>query len=87
MVSQVASVSSRWPLAIITVLLFWPLGIAGYVFATGVKSALQIGDVTTALTASNRVSLFFWISVTIAVLYLRILIASAGSSSSTGIDG
>lgn len=85
-VSQAASVSSRWPLAIIMVLFLWPLGIAGRVFAARVKPALQFGDVTTAFTASNRVSLFFWNSAAIAVLYLRILIASPGSPSSTGYD-
>ena len=86
MAPPAASVPSRWPLAIITILLFWPLGIAGCVFAARVKPALQVGDVTTALTASNRVRLFFWISVAIFVLYIIIVIASA-SASSTGYGG
>jgi Interferon-induced transmembrane protein len=77
---QTASVSSRWPLAIISILCFWPLGIAACVFAAKVKPALQVGDVTTALNASNRVRLFFWISLAIFVLYFIILIANAGSS-------
>ena len=79
--SQVASVSSRWPLAIISIVCFWPLGIAACVFAAKVKPALQVGDVATALKASNRVRLFFWISLAIFVLWLIIVIASAGSSS------
>lgn len=82
--AQVASVSSRWPLAIISILCFWPLGIAACVFAAKVKPALQVGDVTTAVNASNRVKLFFWISLAILVLYLLIVVANAGGSSSTG---
>lgn len=82
--TQVASVPSRWPFAIISILCFWPLGIAACVFAARVKPALQIGDVTTAVNASNRVKLFFWISLAILVLYLIIVIASAAGSSSTG---
>ena len=78
---QVASVPSRWPLAIISILCFWPLGIAACVFAARVKPALQVGDVATALKASNRVRLFFWISLAIFVVWLIIVIASAGSSS------
>src|SRR6266487_1118099 len=73
--SQAAFVSSRWPLAIISILCFWPLGIAACVFAARVKPALQNGDVTTAVTASNRVKLFFWISIGVLVLYLFIVIA------------
>ena len=81
---QVASVPSRWPLAIISIVCFWPLGIAACVFAARVKPALQIGDVTTAVKASNRVKLFFWISLAIFVLWFIIAIASAAGSSSPG---
>jgi hypothetical protein len=77
-------VSSRWPLAIISILCFWPLGIAACVFAARVRPALQAGDVASAVTASNRVRLFFWISIAILVVYLIIAIAAAGSSSSSG---
>lgn len=77
---QLGSVSARWPLAIISILCFWPLGIAACVFAAKVKPALQVGDVVTALNASNRVRLFFWISLAVFVLYVIILIANAGSS-------
>ena len=81
----VASVSSRWPLAILSIFFFWPLGIAACVFAARVKPALTIGDVPTAVNASNRVKIFFWISLAIFVLYLLILIiGAAGSSSGTG---
>jgi hypothetical protein len=82
--AQMASVPSRWPLAVISVLCFWPLGIAACVFAARVKPALQIGDVTTAVNASNRVKLFFWISLAVFVLYLIILVAGSAGSSSTG---
>jgi hypothetical protein len=83
MVPEMTSVSPRWPLAIITILFFWPLGIAGCVYASRVKPALQLGDVAAALVASNRVRLFFWISLGLFILWLIIVIASA-SSSSTG---
>ena len=63
---------------------FWPLGIAACVFAARVKPALQIGDVTAAVKASNRVKLFFWISLAILVLYLIIVIAGSAGSSNTG---
>lgn len=81
--AQVASVPSRWPLAIISVICFWPLGIAACVFAAKVKPALQMGDVATALRASSRVKLFFWISVAVVVFYLIIIIASAAGSGSS----
>lgn len=81
---QVASVPSRWPLAIISILCFWPLGIAACVFAARVKPALQVGDVGTALKASNRVRLFFWISLAIFVLWLIIVVIASAGSSSTG---
>jgi len=80
--TQVASVPPRWPLAITSLFFCWPLGIAACVYAAKVNPALQVGDVTTALNASNRVKLFFWISLAILVLYLLIVIASAGSSGS-----
>jgi hypothetical protein len=83
MAPQVVSVSPRWPLAILTILFFLPLGIAGCIFAAQVKPALQLGDVAAALTASNRVRLFFWIGLGIFILWLIIVIAAA-SSSSTG---
>jgi hypothetical protein len=76
-------VPSRWPLAIISVICFWPLGIAACVFAAKVKPALQMGDVATALRASSRVKLFFWISVAVVVFYLIIIIASAAGSGSS----
>ena len=38
---QIASVPSRWPLAIISIVCFWPLGIAACVFAARVRPALQ----------------------------------------------
>lgn len=78
--AQLGSVPSRWPLAIISIICFWPLGIAACVFAAKVKPALQLGDVATALRASSRVKLFFWISVAILALYLIIIIASAAGS-------
>jgi Interferon-induced transmembrane protein len=80
---QLASVPSRWTLAILSIVFFWPLGIAACVFAAKVKPAVQTGDVAGALKASNRVKIFFWISLAILVLYLIVLIA-ASSSSSTG---
>jgi Interferon-induced transmembrane protein len=79
--AQLASIPSRWPLAVISVLCFWPLGIAACVFAARVKPALQIGDVTGAVNASNKVRLFFWISLAVFVVYLLIIIGSSGSSS------
>ena len=71
---QTASVSSRWPLAIISIFCFWPLGIAACVFAAKVKPALRAGDVATARNASNRVKLFFEYSLAIFVLFLFIAI-------------
>jgi Interferon-induced transmembrane protein len=76
---QVASVSSRWPLAIISIVCCWPLGIAACVYAARVKPALAIGDVTTALTASKRVLIFFWIALAVGILALFV-IAGSGSS-------
>ena len=77
--TQVASVPARWPLAITSLFFFLPLGIAACVYAAKVVPALQVGDVTTALNASNRVKVFFWISLAVLVLSV---IASAGSSGS-----
>lgn len=74
-------VSSRWALAIISIFLCWPLGIAACVFAAKVKPALRAGDVANAAKASNRVRLFFLICLAIFVLLLIIAIANAGSSS------
>ena len=71
---QTVSVSSRWPLAIISIFCFWPLGIAACVFAAKVKPALRAGDVATARNASNRVKLFFEYSLAIFVLFLFIAI-------------
>jgi hypothetical protein len=76
-------VPSRWTLAILSILFFLPLGIAACVFAARVEPAVKTGDVAGALKASNRVKVFFWISLAILVLYLIVAIA-ASSSSSTG---
>src|SRR5689334_20618192 len=53
--SWTAPVSSRWPLAIISIFFFWPLGISACVVAAKVKPALRAGDVAAARKASNRV--------------------------------
>lgn len=81
---QVGAVIPRWPMAIISILCFWPLGIAACVFAAKVKPALQVGDVAGALRSSGRVKLFFWISLAIFILYLLIIIGSASGSGSGG---
>jgi hypothetical protein len=84
--AQVATVSPRWAMAVISVLCCWPFGIAACIFAAKVKPSLQVGDVATALKASNRVKTFFWISI--AVLVVVIIIAAASSSgSSSGYSG
>jgi hypothetical protein len=80
----VAAVTPRWAMAIISIFLFWPLGIAACVFAAKVKPALQLGDVASALRASGRVKLFFWISLAVFILYLLIIIGSASGSGSGG---
>jgi hypothetical protein len=80
--AQAATVSPRWAMAVISVLCFWPLGIAACVFAAKVKPSLQVGDVGTALKASSRVKTFFWISVAIFVLYLIIIVAASAHSNS-----
>jgi len=82
--AQVATVTPRWGMAVFSVIMFWPLGIAACVFAAKVKPALQLGDVATALRASARVKLFFWISLAIFVLYLLLIIGSASGSGSGG---
>lgn len=74
----VASVPARWPLAVLTVLCFWPLGIAACVSAARVKSALAVGDIQGALNASKRVMIFFFISLGWTVLWLLILVSAAG---------
>jgi Interferon-induced transmembrane protein len=75
-----ASVSAHWPLAIFAIFFFWPLGIAACVFAARVKPSLAIGDVQSALTASNRVKVFFWITLILAVLWIVIIVAAAANS-------
>jgi hypothetical protein len=85
--SSVAVVSPRWPMAITSIILFWPLGIAACVFAAKVKPALLLGDMAAALHASGRVKLFFWISVAIFVLWFLIIIVAAASTSGTGTGG
>ena len=84
--AQVATVSPRWAMAVISVLCFWPLGIAACVFAAKVKPSLQGGDVATALKASSRVKTFFWISIAVLVVYV-IIIAAASAHSSPGYSG
>lgn len=79
---KAASVSSRWPLAIISIVCFWPLGIAACVYAARVKPALEIGDVTTALTASKRVLIFFWIALALGILALFVIAGSGSSGTS-----
>lgn len=84
--AQVATVSPRWPMAIISVLCFWPLGIAACIFAAKVKPSLQVGDVATALKSSSRVKTFFWISIAVLVVYI-IIIAAASAGSNSGYSG
>lgn len=81
---QVAAVSPRWAMAVFSVIMCWPFGIAACVFAAKVKPALQLGDVATALRASSRVKLFFWISLAVFIVYLLIIIGSASGSGSGG---
>src|SRR5262249_60905826 len=69
---QTASVPSRWPLAIISIFCFWPLGIAACVFAAKVQPALPAGDVATAPNASNQVKLHFAYSLAIFALFSSI---------------
>lgn len=81
---QVAAVSPRWAMAVISIFTCWPLGIWACVLAAKVKPALQLGDVATALRASSRVKLLFWISLAVFILYLLIIIGSASGSGSGG---
>jgi hypothetical protein len=78
--APVAAVSARWPMAILCIIMFWPLGIAACVFAARVRPALQTGDVPGALQASNKVKIFFWISLAIFVVLVLYGIGSSGSS-------
>ncbi|HTT55300.1 MAG TPA: CD225/dispanin family protein [Streptosporangiaceae bacterium] len=82
--APVAAVTPHWAMAVISILLFWPLGIAACVYAAKVKPALQLGDVASALRSSGRVKVFFWISLAVFVLYLLIIIGSASGSGSGG---
>jgi Interferon-induced transmembrane protein len=76
------SVRSRWFLAIISIFLFWPVGIAALVYATRVRVLAMRGDVAGALRASKRVKVFFWISLAIFVVFIVIaLVTQSGSSS------
>jgi hypothetical protein len=78
---KVTSVSAHWPRAIITLFLFWPVGIAACVFAAQVKPALLIGDVQSALRASNRVKMFSRITAAVYVIFVLIIIIAAVASS------
>jgi hypothetical protein len=71
-------------MAVFSVVMCWPFGVAACVFAAKVKPALQLGDVATALRASSRVKLFFWISLAVFIVYLLIIIGSASGSGSGG---
>ena len=75
----VASVRSHWWLAILSVLFFWPVGIAACVFASRVKHALALGNVTDAMRASKRVIVAFWGSIALLVA-LVIFFAALGAS-------
>jgi len=77
-----SSVRPHWGMAIFSLLFFWPLGIAACVFAARVKPSLAIGDVQSALTASNRVKVFFWITLILFVVWFVIVIAASAHSGS-----
>jgi Interferon-induced transmembrane protein len=65
---QAPGVSPRWPRAIASIIFFLPLGIAACVYAARVHRALKAGDLPGAVRASNRVKLFFWISLATFIL-------------------
>ncbi|MEV5237719.1 CD225/dispanin family protein [Streptomyces cinnamoneus] len=63
--------------AIISILLFWPLGIPAVVFASQVNTKYALGDYAGAEDSSGKAKLFSLISTVIAVIGIVLLIVFA----------
>jgi hypothetical protein len=74
--------------AVVSTLLFWPLGVFSLVFATRVNSKWASGDVEGARTASGRVIGFAIAAIFVGAVVLAVLVIGlilyAGSTASGG---
>lgn len=71
------TVPNHMVVAIVSILLCWPVGIASIVFACKVNSRLKSGDVAGAEKASNAAKVTSIIGIALGVVALAIRIISA----------
>lgn len=75
------------PAILVTLLCFFPTGIAAIIYATKVQPALQFGNVAEARRASSRAKVLCWISLGIGLaFYLIVVVAVVAAAASTPTD-
>jgi len=80
-----SAIRPHWVMAVASLIMFWPIGIAALVFAARVNPSLSNQDFAGAQKSSSHVKTMFWISLGIfAVLFIIIIAAGASSNSNSG---
>ncbi|MEX2983301.1 CD225/dispanin family protein [Streptomyces sp. C36] len=72
--------------AIISIILFWPLGIAAVIFAAQVNSKYEMGDYAGAADSSSKARLFSLIATIIAAIGIVLFIVFAALTASWWSD-
>ncbi len=81
-----SAIRPHWVMAVVSLIMFWPVGIAALVFAAQVRPSLSNQDFAGAQKSSSRVKTMFWVSLGI-FLVLFIIIIAAGASSNSNSSG
>jgi Interferon-induced transmembrane protein len=77
-------VKQRLWMAIVTVVMFWPLGIAAVMYSNRVPQKLAEGDIAGAIHDSTWVKRMFFIALGVGgLLFLLVIIAAAAGGGST----
>jgi hypothetical protein len=63
-----ATLTPHWVMAIVSLILFFPLGIPAVILAQRTRASLTTGDLETARTSAKIVKILFWIVVAIYVI-------------------
>lgn len=64
------AVSPHWAMAIASLILFFPLGIAALVYSSRTRTSLAAGDLLRARKAATVVKVLFWITIGLVVIFI-----------------
>jgi TIR domain/Interferon-induced transmembrane protein len=64
------AVSPHWAMAITSLILFFPLGIAAIIYSSRTRTSLAAGDLLRARKAATVVKVLFWISIALLVIVI-----------------